>query len=193
MIEMTYEIEEVNQIDIQKLGGIYSKYPVSKIVADIIYNLGSVVVDTTYGRGRFYAIYRPLRLIGIDVKKWDWIVKPDVFYNCAVWDFYNMLKRKSIDISHTDIVVVDPPKWHNKKYKRDEYNYIVGTPKLIIYFAYNIARELNARFLLLHYNEILKDIKGEIVKVIKFRFSSRYSHVGHRSFGYFVLYDLQKQ
>jgi hypothetical protein len=192
---MTYKIEEIRQLDIQKLGGIYHKYPVSKVVADMISNLGNIVVDTTYGKGRFYAVYRPQLLIGIDVKKWNWIVKPDRFFNCTTWQFYNMLRRKSIFIEHADIVVADSPKWHNNKYKRSEYNYIIGTPKLIIYYAYNVAKLLNARYLLLHYYKIVGDIidKDKIARVIRYYFISRYTHVGPKTFSYFILYDLQKK
>jgi hypothetical protein len=191
---MTYKIEEVKQSDIQKLGGIYHKYPASKIVADMISGLGNVVIDTTYGRGRFYTIYRPQTLVGIDVKKWNWIVKPDRFFNCAVWDFYNMLRRKSIFIEHADIVVADPPRWHNNEHKRSEYNYIIGTPKLIIYYAYNVAKLLNARYLFLHYGKIVGDIidKDKIVRAIMYYYISRYTHAGHKTFSYFILYDLQK-
>jgi hypothetical protein len=191
---MTYRVEEIRQADIQKLGGIYHRYPSAKIIADVISELGNVVIDTTYGRGRFYTIYRPRTLIGIDVKKWNWIVKPDRFINCAVWDFYNMLRRKSIDIEYADIVVADPPRWHNNEHKRSEYNYIVGTPKLIIYYAYSVAQILKARYLLLHYGKIIGDIidKNKIERVIKYYYISRYTHVGHRTHSYFILYNLQK-
>jgi hypothetical protein len=191
---MTYRIEETRQADIQKLGGIYHKYPSAKIVSDMISEFGNVVIDTTYGRGRFYAIYRPKTLIGIDVKKWKWIVKPDRFFNCAVWDFYNMLRRKSIDIEYADVIVADPPRWHEHEHKRSEYNYIVGTPKLIIYYAHSVAQMLNAKYMLLHYSKIIGDIidKDKIERVIKYYYVSRYTHVGHRTFSYFILYNLQK-
>jgi len=176
------------------LGGIYHKYPSAKIVADMIFNLGDVV-DVTYGRGRFYTIYRPKVLVGVDVKKWEWIVTPDKFYNCTVWQFYNMLRHGDVEISDADVVVVDPPRWHNHKHRRSEYNYIVGSPKLIIYYAYNIAELLNAKYLFLHYSEIVGDIisKDKIVRVIKYYYISRYIHVGSKTLSYFILYDLQKQ
>ena len=187
-------IEEIRQIDVQKLGGIYHKYPVSKIVADMIFP-GEVVIDTTYGRGRFYAVYRPKMLIGIDVKKWKWMVVPDRFYNCTVWQFYNMLKRGDVKIGNVDVVVTDPPKWHNRKHKRIEYNYIIGSPRLIIYYAYNVARLLNAKYLLVHYYKIPSDIidNSKIVRAIKFYFASRYIYTSPKSYSYFILYDLQKQ
>jgi len=194
MRAMTYKVEEIKQTDIQKLGGLYHKYPASKIVADMIGKLGDIVIDVTYGKGRFYAIYRPKVLVGVDVKKWKWIVTPDKFYNCTTWQFYNMLRYRDIDINHADIVVADPPRWHNNEHRRSEYNFIIGSPKLIIYYAYNIAELLNARYLFLHYNKIVGDIinKDKIVRVIKYYYISRYTHVGHRTYSYFILYDLQK-
>jgi hypothetical protein len=191
---MAYKIEEIIQSDIQKLGGIYHKYPSAKIVADMISNLGDIVVDVTYGKGRFYTIYRPKFLIGIDVKKWKWIIAPDKFYNCTVWQFYNMLRRKEIDINYADVVVADPPRWHEHKHRRSEYNYIIGSPKLIIYYAYNVAELLNARYIFLHYSKIVGDIisKDKIVRVMRYYYISRYTHTGFRTFSYFILYDLQK-
>ena len=179
----------MDQRKIQSRGGIFSKYPSSAVISRILraFNIEKVI-DVTYGRGRFYFIYRPRLLIGVDARKWDWIVKPDMFFEIPVQYFHEKVIRKEISFD-VDCIVVDPPKWNLNNYnKRDEYNFIIGTPSIIINYARKIAEELKSKYLLVHYNKILD---GKIAYLIEYKFFSRYLNIkNNNNTSYFILYEI---
>jgi hypothetical protein len=171
----------LDQREIQKKGGKAAKFPSAYIIADILKSINAQsVLDVTYGKGRFYAIYRPNRLIGADPKKWDWIVEPDEFYQVPVW------KLVEIFDGSADVVVCDPPRWNmDVQYnKRGEYNYIIGTPELIIKYATKIAKKIDA-YLLLHYNKLLN---LPVERDVQMRWIARYLNSERPSLSHYTLY-----
>jgi hypothetical protein len=181
-------VERVDQRRIQRRGGDFAKFPQSYAVSRLLRLAGAErVLDVTYGQGRFYRLHRPRRLVGADPVRWEWVVEPDEFHQTTAWGLYGMLRRGEVR-AEADVVVVDPPRWSGYKYnKRDAYNFIVGTPALIIDYAVKAARLLGAR-LLLHYGEVPR--LGRPLKVIAFRWFARYLYSEGRNLSYYVLYEV---
>ncbi|MEM3830137.1 MAG: hypothetical protein QXV17_02595 [Candidatus Micrarchaeaceae archaeon] len=192
MGQSTMEYVEVDQREIQRLGGQYAFYPTAKLIEDLIRPLSPRVLDVTFGKGRFYYFYRPKLLIGSDPNKWEWIVKPDIFYQLTVWALYDKLKKGEIKLpDDITLVVVDPPRWTRCTYrKREEYNSLIGTPDLIIQYANRTAQLLNATHLLLHYNTVPQLEKAQPTKVVKFRYLARYLNTENKNTSYYILYKL---
>jgi hypothetical protein len=186
-------LEFVDQRDVQRMGGLHARFPSSYIVCRL---LGSVnarrVLDVTYGVGRFYRLCRREieLLIASDPIKWGWIVEPDVFYQFTVWQLYNMVRGGNVKIPDVDVVVCDPPRWNTSvSYnRRSPYNFVVGTPNLIIDYSVKLARVLNAKHLLLHYNRILNI--GRPIHVIEFLWFARYLNTEGKNKSYYVLYNV---
>jgi hypothetical protein len=187
-----HPVAEVDQRDVQKRSITCHDYPGSYVVADILkkFNIKRVL-DVTYGRGRFYKAYRPELLIGSDPVKWGWLVYPDKFYQLTVFQLNMKLRSREIEIPKIiACVVVDPPKWSaNGRYnKRDEYNFIIGSPKLIIEYAKLVAQQIMAKYLLVHYREVLN--LGKIVYVVRYMWLARYAYTKDKNISYFALYGV---
>ena len=179
----------LDQREIQKRGGLAAKYPVAYIIAQFLKKYRfQKVLDVTYGRGRFYKIYRPRLLVGADPVKREWIVKPDLFFQKSVW---SLRYEKELQNYMFDLIVVDPP-WGDTTYRRrPEYREALGTPDLIIEYALKLARERDIRFVLVHYNKVPKLDGMEIIENIAFRPVARYLNVDlERFITYFTLYKL---
>jgi len=186
------EYVEVDQREIQKLGGQYAFYPTAKLIEDLIRPLSPTVLNVTFGKGRFYYFYRPKLLVASDPYKWKWIVEPDVFYQLTVWALYDKLKKGEVrPPGNITLVVADPPRWTRCTYrKREEYNTLIGTPDLIIQYAYKTALLLGATHFLLHYNTVPRLEKAQPVKVVKFRYLARYLNTENKNTSYYALYEL---
>jgi hypothetical protein len=134
-----------------------------------------VVVDLTYGKGRFYrkVRHRIETLIAVDILKHDWEVKPDMFYTMPCQEFVMKVLKGEIELSNIDMVVVDPP-WNTRKrglptipigvLKMPYHMYV--NPDNIIYAGMALAKRLNT-LLLYRYKEPLKcnriiDVKAEV-------------------------------
>jgi hypothetical protein len=190
-------LEQIDQRDIQKKGGPYVKFPTSYIICSMLfrYDLKNVL-DITYGEGRFYRTCRDnIVLIGSDPERWDWVVKPDLFYQFNVFYLYNLLSKEKIKfpLRKVDVVVVDPPRWTAKaKYnKREMFNNLVGTPDLIIQFAGKIAKELNIRYILVHYRAMVQIEGFTPIHVVEFKWFARYLNSKNKNKSYYVLYKVQ--
>jgi hypothetical protein len=189
-------VEYVDQREIQKRGGIYAKFPSSYVICSIIdrYNCKSIL-DVTYGEGRFYKTCRDniLFLISSDPKRWDWVVKPDLYFQFNVFYLYMLLSKKKfyLPLRRVDVVVVDPPKWNiNARYnKREIYNYLVGTPELIITTSGKIAKLLNTRYLLIHYNNRYLVEGYTPIHVIEFKWFARYLNTENKNTSLYILYE----
>jgi len=75
------------------------------------------VLDLTFGVGRFYRLCRDKidLLIAVDVAKYEWEVKPDIFLNVdAVTLVHRMLDGFHLPFS---LIVVDPP-WSREKRRK---------------------------------------------------------------------------
>jgi hypothetical protein len=122
-----------------------------------------VVVDLTYGIGRFYRLARKRisQLIAVDIYKHEWEVKPDTFYQMPCQLFVEKVINGEIALPRTSLVVVDPP-WSSEKRGRFPsgtgisnlpYHMLVDSKSIIVY-AVRLAKHLNT-LLLYRYREPL--------------------------------------
>jgi hypothetical protein len=176
----------IEQRDIQALGGRKAKYPTAYIVARALRPLNvKSVLETTYGEGRFYVLFRPPYLVGVDIVKHRWLTYPDEFYLMSVWEFYNMVRKGGFaPRMRIDAVVCDPP-W-GKAQRRSHYTR--NAPGAIIHYSVKAAELLSARYFLLHYHRVLNLDNLEIAKVIEFVPFTRYLNTKYTR-TYFVLYE----
>ena len=62
------------------------------------------VLDLTYGLGSFYVKCRKsLTIIGVDIRRWAWLVEPDSFHQSDAYEFIRSFNNR------VDAVVLDPP------------------------------------------------------------------------------------
>ncbi len=97
----------VDQREVQEIGGECARHPTScfmKVLAEILEIEDCTVLDLTYGVGEFYRFWRPRYLVAFDVKKWDWVIAPDEFYEKPFWHAEHVLGDRRFDV-----VVFDPP------------------------------------------------------------------------------------
>ena len=178
----------IDQRDIQRKGGRAAKYPSSYIIYSILtkYNLHNVL-DVTYGRGRFYYYRKPRLLVAADPKVWDWVVEPDIFIPKPVWALEPVLKMLN---TRFDVIVCDPPAWEKGVHynRRDEYSFVLGSAELIIEETIKLARRLEIRYMLLHYN---KTIDLPIIENVEFRYIARYLNNQSMKTTYFTLYEVK--
>ena len=145
----------ISQISIQKKGGICARIPSACMIRKLLSEAGidiSIirVFDITYGEGRFWAASRPRLLIGADIAILEWIIEPDVFIKKPAWQSWRVLANLDIRV---DLVAVDPP-WverGNSKRRHFGLDRALGSPRLILEAAETAARELGAKYLLVHY------------------------------------------
>ncbi len=186
-------VEVMDQRDVQRLGGLHTKYPSSYVVCKLLKIANAKrILDVTYGAGRFYRLCRKdiELLVASDPVRWGWVVAPDTFYQATVWQLYDMVRRGSARIPEVDIVVCDPPKWNTSvRYnRRSVYDYLIGTPSLIVDYSVRLAKLLGVRHMLLHYNRI-PDI-GRPIHVVEFHWVARYLNTEGKNRSYYILYDV---
>jgi hypothetical protein len=188
---MEAELVEIDQRQIQKLGGQYVYYPTAKVIEDLVKPLDPSVLDVTYGKGRFYYFYRPRVLIASDPYKREWIVEPDIFYQLPVWALYHKLKKGEVRLPDISLIVIDPP-WGRNNHRR-EYSEPLGTPDLIIQYAHRIAQTLRAEYILVHYNKTPQLNGYKPQRTVKYRFLARTLHIEEtNNTSYFTLYTREK-
>jgi hypothetical protein len=123
-----------------------------------------VVVDLTYGVGRFYRLARKRisQLIAVDIEKHEWEVKPDIFYKMPCQLFVEKVINGEIVLPRASLVVVDPP-WSGEKRGRFPsssgisslpYHMRYTDSRSIIVYAMRLAKQLNT-LLLYRYREPL--------------------------------------
>jgi hypothetical protein len=191
-MDLRYVVEYVDQRQVQRYGGSFTKYPSSYIVCRLLRSYGlKRVLDVTYGEGRFYRLCFPeLVVIGADPVKWSWVVKPKQFHQLNVFQLYLMLRDGKLSIDPVDVVVVDPPRWNTDVVyrKRDMFNFIIGTPKLIIEYATKVAQLLKTRHILVHYRELMKLEGFEPVHVVEFTWVARYAYTDNKNKSLYIIY-----
>lgn len=64
------------------------------------------IIDVTYGLGSFYEKCPNLNVIGVDIAKWNWVVKPREFIQVDALQYLIQLQQ---DGKERRIVVIDPP------------------------------------------------------------------------------------
>ena len=170
------ESQLVDQRDIQRRGGKCSRYPVSCLIHDMLMELGLqpeklVVLDVTYGVGRFYGAWYPRLLIGSDVKIWKWEIVPDVFILQPSWNVWWTVAKLGVK---PDLVVVDPP-WTNYNHRgRTYYEYSFGSPDQILKGGLESAAKLGSNHVLVHYNKIVVPRNWSLLRQVEFIYVSRY-------------------
>jgi hypothetical protein len=191
---VSYIIEVIDQRDIQKRGGDFTKYPSSYVVCSLLrkYTLRKVL-DITYGEGRFYKLcFYDLEIVGVDPIQWNWAVKPKQFLQMNVFQLYAALKHRLVKLQQPDVVVIDPPKWNpSVAYrKRDMYNYIIGTPHLIVEYAIKVAELLKTKHLLIHYRELLEIENYKPIHIIEYEWFARYLNTDGKNKSLYILYEV---
>jgi hypothetical protein len=134
--------------------------------------------------------YSEILIVGADPIKWKWVVCPNQFYQMNVFQLHIMVRDGKLSIEPVDVVVVDPPKWNTDVVyrRRDMFNFIIGTPKLIIEYAARVSQLLNTRHLLVHYRELLKLEGFEPVHVVEFTWIARYLNTKYNNKSLYIIY-----
>jgi hypothetical protein len=196
-MDVTPVLEVIDQRSVQKRGGDFARYPSSYVVCSLLRRYGiKRVLDVTYGEGRFYYLCRhELEIVGVDPVKWEWVVKPKVFLQENVFELHTALEHGLVKLQQPDVVVIDPPKWNPlvPYRRRSPYNYIVGTPKLIIKYGSRVAAILKAPYLLLHFRELLELENYKPIHVIEFTWIARYLFTANKNKSLYILYALCTQ
>lgn len=181
--------DEIDQREIQRLGGKAAECPSSYVVVTMLErnNLFNRVLDVTYGEGRFYCYRKPKLLVGADPYVQEWTVKPDMFIPRPVWSLFSILKDVNIGF---DVLVCDPPQWNEGVcyHKRKVYSLVVGDAKLIINESIKLAKQLGIEHMLLHWNKVL-DLP--IVENKRFLYFARYLHNEGKNTTYFTIYKVE--
>jgi len=107
-----------------------------------------VVIDLTYGVGRFYRLARRRirQIIAVDIEKYRWEVKPDMFYQIPCQLFVEKVLKNEIVLPSTNLVVVDPP-WSNEK--RGKAPSDVGISSLPYHIRYVDSRSITVYAMML--------------------------------------------
>lgn len=189
---MNVTLEVIDQRRVQKRGGDFARYPSSYVVCSLLRRYGlRRVLDVTYGEGRFYYLCKSdVEVVAADPVKWRWVVKPKQFLQLNVFQLYMMLRDGKLQMCNVDAVVVDPPKWNTEvSYRRrDMYNYIVGTPRIIIEYATRVAELLKAAHLLVHYRSPLDIDAYRPIHIVEFTWVARYQNTKNKNKSLYILY-----
>jgi hypothetical protein len=187
-------VERVDQRQVQMYGGDFAKYPSSYVVCSLLRRYGlKKVLDVTYGEGRFYYLCKSeLEIVGADPVKWQWVVKPRLFLQENVFELHTALEHGLVKPQQPDVVVIDPPKWNPLVLyrRRSMYNYIIGTPRLIIEYGSRVAAILKAPYLLLHYRGVVPLKSYEPIHIVEFTFIARYLNTKNNNKSLYIVYTL---
>ena len=174
------DILVIDQRDIQKRGGKCVKFPVSCLIYDLLKSIGLqpeqlIILDVTFGEGRFYGAWRPKLLLGSDIKVYNWVVVPDWFTKCPSWSAWIRVQKLGIK---PDLVVVDPPfsSYEGGYEKRKHYmqSLAFGNGKTILEGGLETAKQLGCKNALIHYNKLYVPNDWQLVKYVEFLFFTRY-------------------
>jgi hypothetical protein len=188
-------VESVDQRGIQRLGGECARYPSSYVVCNLLRRYGlRRVLDVTYGEGRFYRLCRSYLqlLVAADPVRWRWVTRPDVFYQYNVFYLYTQLRTGGLDLPRDlDAVVVDPPRWTEwaTYRRRPMFNFVVGSPRLIVEYGARVASLLGVRHLLVHYRELPKLDGFRPIHVVEFTWVARYLNTENKNRSLYALYS----
>jgi hypothetical protein len=96
--------------------GVKSYEIIEELVKNV-YQAGELtILDLTFGVGRFYRKIRDriIRLIAVDIAKYDFEVAPDEFHLMDAYTFTIKVISGELKIEKPDLIVVDPP-WSQTK------------------------------------------------------------------------------
>ena len=113
------------------------------------------ILDLTYGEGRFYIMLprEKLYLVGLDIRKLEWIVEPDIFIQKPSWRWREAPEKQY------HLIVADPPwmKWRRGGENRGFYSIynMLGDSIQIIRDAFDAAKKYRS-MILIHYKKPIK-------------------------------------
>ena len=164
-----------DQRDWQKLRGCHD-HPFSCFFCYLlsIFNIKKVL-DLNFGVGGFYEkCSNSLEIFGVDIRKWDWLVKPHRFIQADMIDALNMLGERF------DAAVMDPP-YNTTPSSRirecgRDYLYYGHVPFPKIMKAIRIIKEGNiANYIILKYMPADVNEEIELLKTAKYRIMWRFT------------------
>ena len=172
----------VRQQDIQRRGGVCVRYPVSCLVRTMVQDVFGEydflrILDLTFGEGRFWRAFDRSRiyLVGFDIRKLNWHVRPDEFYLQPSWRWSLFLKKYSFDL-----VVVDPPwaEWHRGWDRRGHYLACnaLGWWRQIVFDAAAAAEYFDA-YLLIHWKKRYIPRGFQVLNELYFKGRSRLANM----------------
>ena len=176
---------KVEQLELQRLGGVCARAPVSCLIRQLLNEAGILqplrivrVLGLTYGEGRFWLALPQAFVVGFDIRRVEWVRKPQKFFKKPCWAWRNYVNGFS-----PDVVVIDPPwaEWRRGWDRRGHYiKYnAVGTPEYILKCGIDAAKALR-KPLLYHWKAPL--IADHIVGPIEFWGRSRLANMRRPSY-----------
>jgi tRNA1(Val) A37 N6-methylase TrmN6 len=141
-----------------------------------IFNIKKVL-DLNYGIGGFYEkCHDNLEIAGVDIRKWDWLVKPHRFIQADMIDALNRLGEGE----KFDAAVMDPPynTVPSSKIKESGRDYLyyghVPFPKILKAIK-TIKEKGIANYIILKYMPTTVDEEIELMKMAKYRIMWRFT------------------
>ncbi len=172
MFNFCFSIED--QRDWQRKPGC-NKNPFSCFFCHLLHIFGIVkILDLNFGVGSFYEkCSNNLVITGVDIRKWDWLVKPRSFIQVDMIDALSIVNEKF------DAVVMDPPynTIPSSKIRESGRDYLyyghVPFPKVLK--AIRIVRERSiANYVILKYIPADVNEEIELLKLARHRIMWRF-------------------
>lgn len=150
-----------------------SRSPFSCFFCHLLSVLGvERVLDVTYGVGSFYLKCPSLDIVGSDIRKWDWVVKPSDFI------LGDMTTVVSAVRGGFDAVVIDPP-YNTKPSSR------IGARRVFLYYGHvgfgellsvinTVKRRALGRYIILKYMPASLDEESTLLHLAEYRVTWRF-------------------
>lgn len=154
-----------DQRDWQRVDGCHSN-PFSCFFCHLLNVFGiRKVLDLNFGVGGFYEkCHDNLEIVGVDIRKWDWLVKPHRFIQADMIDALSRLGGERFDAAVMDPPYNTTPSSRIKESGRD-YLYYGHVPFHKILKAIRIIKERNiANYIILKYMPTTVDEEIELMK-----------------------------
>jgi tRNA G10 N-methylase Trm11 len=165
-----------DQRDWQRVDGCHSK-PFSCFFCHLlsVFNIKKVL-DLNFGIGGFYEkCHDNLEIVGVDIVKWGWLVKPHRFIQADMIDALNRLGGERFDAAVMDPPYNTTPSSRIRESGRD-YLYYGHVPFPKIMRAIRIIKEGNiANYIILKYMPTTVDEEIELMKMAKYRIMWRFT------------------
>jgi hypothetical protein len=132
------------------------------------------VLDLNFGVGSFYEkCHDSLEIVGVDIRKWDWVVEPNRFIQSDMIDALSMVNEKF------DAVIMDPPYNTTPSSKIREsgrdYLYYGHVPFPKVLKAIRVVGERSiANYVVLKYIPSTVDEEIELLKLARHRIMWRF-------------------
>ncbi len=130
--------------------------------------------DVTYGLGSFYEKCPNLNVIGVDVVKWNWLVKPREFMQMDALRYLTQLRE---DEKEKRIIVIDPPYLTRPSSKSKNHEILYFNAKQWNYdYLMSVINQakLKASMVILKYMPTDKRIESELLQMSKYAIHWRF-------------------